>query len=166
MKVQSPEPKESRSVNSGTSLHIIFNKELLRGLIELDRAIEIQAGGKLTHLSQIGSLHKVLQHLPLPVSAYHYSKNAIANLLSFAKLADEYYIICNTRVEDVPCPVLVYRIDESTKEFESLLSESCFRRSFASAIFMYCLASSLVRNLRFLFFELLSGFSKSQQTPG
>ena len=29
-------------------------------------------------------------HLP-------YSENAIANLLSFAKLADNYYIICNTR---------------------------------------------------------------------
>ena len=41
-----------------------------------------------------------MQRLPLPVSAYHYSENNIANLLSFAKLADEYYIICNTRVDD------------------------------------------------------------------
>ena len=51
-------------------------------------------------MSQIESLHQALQHLPLPVSTYHYSENAITNLLLFAKLADDYYIICNTRVED------------------------------------------------------------------
>ena len=34
------------------------------------------------------------------MSTYHYSENAIANLLSFAKLADNYYIICNTRIDD------------------------------------------------------------------
>ena len=35
------------------------------------------------------------------MSIYHYSENVIANLLSFAKLANECYIICNTRVDDV-----------------------------------------------------------------
>ena len=34
------------------------------------------------------------------MSTYHYSKNAIANLLSFAKLADDYYIIYNTRIDN------------------------------------------------------------------
>ena len=34
------------------------------------------------------------------MSTYHYSKNTIANLLSFAKLADNYYIICNTRIDN------------------------------------------------------------------
>ena len=65
VKVQTPEPEESRSEedtstpqrlasvarhqknclynDSGASLHIIFNKELLRGLIKLDRVIKIQA---------------------------------------------------------------------------------------------------------------------------
>ena len=103
VKIQTPEPEELRSkedtstpqrlvsmaghpknhlfIDSGASLHIIFNRELLGGLIKLDRAIKIQAGGKPIHLSQIGSIHKALQHLPLPVSAYHYSENAIANLL-------------------------------------------------------------------------------------
>ena len=68
--------------------------------MNLDRALKMHAGGKPIHLSQIGSLHQALQHLPLLVSTYHYSENAIANLLSFAKLADDYYIICNTRVVD------------------------------------------------------------------
>ena len=67
--------------------------------MDLDKSIKIQVGGKPIHLSQIGSLHQALRHLPLPVSTYHYSKNAIANLLSFAKLADNYYIICNTRID-------------------------------------------------------------------
>ena len=68
--------------------------------MNLNKSIKIQAGGKPIHLSQIRSLHKALQHLPLPVSMYHYSENAIANLLSFAKLADDYYIICNTRIDE------------------------------------------------------------------
>ena len=68
--------------------------------MNLDRALKIHAGDKPIHVSQIRSLHQALRHLLLPVSTYHYSENAIANLLSFAKLADDYYIICNTRVDD------------------------------------------------------------------
>ena len=63
MKIQTPEPEESRSgedasmsqrlvslaghpknclpIDSGASLHINFNRELLGGLIKLDRAIKI-----------------------------------------------------------------------------------------------------------------------------
>ena len=107
MKVQVPEPEESRSgddsstpqrlasvaghpknrlyMDSGASIHILFNKELLGGIVNLDKSIKIQADGKPIHLSQIGSLHQALRHLPLPVSTYHYSVNAIANLLSFIK---------------------------------------------------------------------------------
>lgn len=93
-------PKNRIYINSGASIHILFNKELLGGILDLDKSIKIQAGGKPIHLSQIGSLHQALRYLLLPVSMYHYSKNAIANLLSFAKLADDYYIICNTRTDD------------------------------------------------------------------
>ena len=51
----------------------------------------IQASGKPIHLSQIRSLHNALRHLLLPVSNCNYDKNAITNLSSFTKLADEYY---------------------------------------------------------------------------
>ena len=60
-------------------------------------------------MRQVGSLYQALRHLPLPVTTYHYSKTAIAKLLSFAKLADEYYIICNTRVDDA---IYVQRKDD------------------------------------------------------
>ena len=62
--------------------------------------MDIAAGGKNIRLSQIGSLHTALRHLLLPWDNYHYNDNAIANLLSFARLADDYYILCNTRIDD------------------------------------------------------------------
>ena len=65
-----------------------------------DKPFKIQAGGKPFHIKQIRSLQEILRHLPLPITTYHYSETTIANLLSFAKLADEYYIICNTRIDD------------------------------------------------------------------
>ena len=79
VKIQVPEPEESRSgddastpqrlasvarhpkyclyINSGASIHIFFTKELLGGIVNLDRALKIHAGGKTIHLSQIRSLH-------------------------------------------------------------------------------------------------------------
>ena len=131
VKIQVPKPKESRSgddaltpqrlasvaghpknclyINSGASIHIFFNKELMGGIFNPDRAHKNYAGGKPIHLSQIGSFHQALRHLPLPVSTYHYCENDIANLLLFAKLADDYYIICNTRVDDA---IYVYSKDD------------------------------------------------------
>ena len=87
-------------IDSGASLHILFNKVLMGELHNTDKTLKIQAGGKPFHIKQIGSLHQALRHLPLPVTAYHYSETAIANLLLFTKLVDEYYIICNTRIDD------------------------------------------------------------------
>ena len=93
-------PKNRLYINSGASLCILFNKELMGELHNIDNPLKIQAGGKPFHIKQIGSVHQALRHLPLPVTTYHYSETAIANLLLFAKLADEYYIICNTRIDD------------------------------------------------------------------
>ena len=94
-------PKNRLYIKNGASLHILFNKELMGGLQNLDRPLKIQAGGKPILMSQVGSLYQALHHLLLPVTTYHYSSTAIANLLSFARLADEYYIMCNTRIDDV-----------------------------------------------------------------
>ena len=62
--------------------------------------MNIAAVRKSIKLSQIGSLHTALQHLPLSKDNCHYDDIAIANLLSFARLVDDYYIICNTRIDD------------------------------------------------------------------
>ena len=50
--------------------------------------------------NQVTNLYKALPYLLLPISDYQDDKDAIVNLLSFAKLVDEYYIIWNTRVND------------------------------------------------------------------
>ena len=93
-------PKNRLYIDSGVFLHILFNKELMGGLVDLNRPLKYQASGKPVHMSQIGSLHQTLLHLPLLVNTYNYSKTAIANLLSFTKLPDEFYIICNTRIDN------------------------------------------------------------------
>ena len=93
-------PKNRLYIHSGASLHILFNKELLGELYNINKPLKIQPGGKLFHIKQIGSLYEALRHLPLPVTAYYYSKTVIDNFLSFTKVADEYYIICNTRIDD------------------------------------------------------------------
>ena len=93
-------PKNRLYIDSGASLHILFNKELVGELQNIDKPLKIKAGGKSFHIKQIGSLYQALRHLPLPVTIYHYSETAIANLLLFAKLIDKYYIICNTTIDD------------------------------------------------------------------
>ena len=35
------------------------------------------------------------------MNTYHYKKTAITNFLSFTKFADKYYIICETRIDNV-----------------------------------------------------------------
>ena len=62
--------------------------------------MKISAGGKDIHLSQVGSLHTALRHLPVPTKNYYYDESAIANLLSFSRIAEEYHVICNTRVDN------------------------------------------------------------------
>ena len=46
-------PDNCLYINSGVSVHTLFNRELLGGLIKLDQVIKVQAGGKIIHLSQI-----------------------------------------------------------------------------------------------------------------
>ena len=53
-------PKNRLYIDSGASLHILFNKEIMGGLQIKDKPLKIQAGGKPFHISQIGSLHQAL----------------------------------------------------------------------------------------------------------
>ena len=92
-------PKNRLYINSSASLHILINKDLIRELHSTDKPLKVQAGDKPFHIKQIGSLHQALRHLPLPLTAYHYSETVIANLLLCAKLADKYYIIYNTKID-------------------------------------------------------------------
>ena len=85
------DPKNCLYINSGTSTSNLSNKELLIGLIKLDRTLKIQSGDEPIHILTIRSLH----HLILPISTCHYSENTISNVLLDARLSNEYHIIYN-----------------------------------------------------------------------
>ena len=53
-------PKNCLYIDSGASIHILFNKELLGSIVNIHKSVKIHAGGKPIHLSQIGSLHQAL----------------------------------------------------------------------------------------------------------
>ena len=87
-------------LDSRASVHIIFNQELMQDIKDIDQSLVISAEGKAIKMSQIALLHNALKHLPLPNDKYYYNQYAIANLLSFGKIAEEYHIICNIQVDD------------------------------------------------------------------
>ena len=80
-------------LDSGLSINIIFNKGLLGKLKQFFTPVKIAAAGQQLEIKQISILHKALQHLPLPRNDLYYEPTAIENLLPFAKVADEYYVI-------------------------------------------------------------------------
>ena len=46
-------PKNRLDIDSGASLHTLFNKELMGKLHNIDKNLKIQAGGKQFHIKQI-----------------------------------------------------------------------------------------------------------------
>ena len=51
-------------------------------------------------IPEVGSLNKVLEHLPLPKHGYYYDENVVANLLSLGRIADEFRVSMDTDIED------------------------------------------------------------------
>ena len=105
-------------IDSGSFIHILFNQELLKSLIQLDQVIKIQGDGKSIHLSQIELFHKVLRHLLLPINKYHHDENTTANILSFVKLVDKYYIVCNTKIDDAIYKIWATTIVQNVQSFQ------------------------------------------------
>ena len=93
-------PKHRLYLDSGASIHITFNKDLLNERYLLHKPMKISAAGKPLEIKEVSTLYKALKHLPLPKDNIYYEPEAIENLLSFARLADEYYIVCNTQIND------------------------------------------------------------------
>ena len=93
-------PHNRLYLDSGALVHILFSDLILGKRNTLNETINIAAAGDCIKLNEVASLHKAFAHLPLPTKDLYYEPGAIANLLSFARLADEYYMICNTRVDD------------------------------------------------------------------
>ena len=94
------QPHNRLYLDSGASVHILFSDLILGKRTRLNETMKIAAAGDPLKLQEVASLHEAFRHLPLPSTELYYEPGAIANLLSFARLADEYHIICNTSVDD------------------------------------------------------------------
>lgn len=93
-------PKNRLYLDSGASVHILFNREMIQHMETISSPLTISGAGSNIKLHEVGSLHDALKHLPLPRDDLYYEPNAIANLLSFARIADDYYIVYNTRIDN------------------------------------------------------------------
>ena len=61
-------------LDSGASIHILFNKELIQEMRQLETPVKISAVGQPLVLDRIGTLHNALKHLPLPDDNLHYDE--------------------------------------------------------------------------------------------
>ena len=84
-------------MNSGFSLILIFNEELLEKISTLDAPTGIHDGGNNFKSDQLGSLTKALEHLPLPKDGYYFYLEMVTNL---ALISDEYRVAMDTEIDN------------------------------------------------------------------
>ena len=87
-------------MDSGASISILFNRYFLDYILPLTRFKEINSGGGQFKSKFSRSLTKALHHLPLPKKGYLYNQDAVANILSMAKVSDEYRITMDTNIDN------------------------------------------------------------------
>ena len=72
-------------IDSGASDNIVFSEAILEDMRKLSSPKNFNCGSGDMGTSEMGSLSKALQHLPLPRDGYYFDKGVVANLLSLAK---------------------------------------------------------------------------------
>ena len=87
-------------MDSGASIPLIFNRDLLDNILPLKYFKKINSGGGNFKSKLGGSLTKALHHLPLPKKGYFYNPDAVANLLSMAKVSNKYHITMDTNIDN------------------------------------------------------------------
>ena len=115
--------KDTYYLDSGTSIHILFNQETLGDIEPLEGA-KLTATGSAggLNLKQIGLLFKTFEHLLLPKKGCYYNQNAMANLLSLGQIAKEFTVKMNTAVNDAVC---MYDEDEKYIRFAKAKANLC-----------------------------------------
>ena len=121
----------------------------------------------MTSLFIYYKLYHYIRHCGIyrfPINDYHYDKNAIANSLSFAKLGDGYYIICNTRVDDVI--YVQIKTTGNNYNFKEILRTVCSTWTLARQTWMSITILALWRkeNLPLMFFVLDQQWAKAVRT--
>ena len=90
--------KDLLLIDSGASNSVIFNRLFLGPLQKISK--HFSRGGNSVHFTQMGQLHKIFDHLPLPKGGYYYNEGAVANLLSLGHITKEFTVIMNTKIDD------------------------------------------------------------------
>jgi hypothetical protein len=87
-------------LDSGASLHLFVNEDMLQNVTNDPNPTNIHCGGKLWSNHLIGDLCDDLKSLPLPQYDLHLHKDGVANLLSLAQLSKSHHITLDTSVDN------------------------------------------------------------------
>ena len=87
-------------LDSGASLHLFANADMLQNVIANPNPTTIHCGGKSWSNNQVGELCDDLKTLPLPPDTLHLHKDGVANLISLAELSKLHRITLDTRVDN------------------------------------------------------------------
>ena len=87
-------------LDSGASLHLMVNKDMLQNVRTDPNPTNIHCGGKSWSNNQVGQLCDELKVLPLPQDDLHLHTDGVANLLSLALLSESHRIFLDTRIDN------------------------------------------------------------------
>ena len=87
-------------IDSGVSVMLMFNGNLLDAISMLRNPRGINTGGGSFHTTQTGSLTNALHHLPPPKDGYLFNSDTVANLVSMAVVSDNHCIVMDTDVDN------------------------------------------------------------------
>jgi hypothetical protein len=87
-------------LDSGASLHLFANKDMLQNVRANPSPTTIHCGGKSWSNNQVGDLCDDLKILPLPQDDLHLHKDGVANLVSLALLSKSHKIVLDTSIDN------------------------------------------------------------------
>jgi hypothetical protein len=93
-------PRATIALDSGSSIHILKDSFLLTDIQTDDkRSIGVRTDSKF-RVNNIGSLCDDLNMLPLPSEGYYYYPKGVANILSFAMIAETKRVVMDTAIDN------------------------------------------------------------------
>ena len=108
-------PQNTLVLDSGATVHLISNPDMMQNLHNKEKSTTIHCGGKSWRQTKAGELCDDLKGLPLPQGEVLLAKDGIANLLSLAEMTKLYRICFDSAVENA---FYVFKDDGSYIKFE------------------------------------------------
>ena len=93
---------------------LMFNLDLLKGIVTLNTPTGIHAGGNSFQTNQLGLLTTALQHLPFPKNGYNFHQGTVENLLSMAVVSYNHWVVMVTEIDND-----IYMFNDNTPILDS-----------------------------------------------